>query len=257
VPDDLAWLDAAGVPYAVLGTPNSTAQVHPARFTQTLLQAALKHGATLHMGCVDGVEVAQGQIHGVRVDGHMLSADAVVIAMGPWSSLVAPWLPIPPVLGLRGHSITLRPTAPIPAQALFVDYVTASGERLAPEVYPRPDGEVYLCGLSDESPVPARPELVQPRPEAGPVLQHIAATLSSSLADLQPQRLQACYRPVYADGLPLLGALPGIRGAYVATGHSCWGILNAPASGLALSELIIDGQARTVDLTPFDPRRGL
>src|SRR5262249_7339845 len=41
VPDELAWLDRHGLPYAVLGTPATTAQVHPAKFTQALLNAAL------------------------------------------------------------------------------------------------------------------------------------------------------------------------------------------------------------------------
>ncbi len=31
---------------------------------------------------------------------------------------------------------------------------------------------------------------------------------------------QACFRPVSEDGLSLIGAVPGIQGAYVATGHS-------------------------------------
>jgi len=41
----------------------------------------------------------------------------------------------------------------------------------------------------------------------------------------------------------------------VATGHGPWGMLNAPATGLALAELISDGQPRLVDLRPFDPAR--
>ena len=257
VPEEVAWLDKHGVPYAVLGTPATTAQVHPARFTHALLQAALARGAQLRIGCVDGLEVSQGQVRGVRVDGQLLPAETVVIAMGPWSGQAAAWLPLPPVWGLKGHSITLQPTTPVPAQALFVDYVTATGERLAPEVYPRPDGEVYLCGLSEEVALPESPELVQPRPEAGPFLQQIAGTLSSSLAGLVPQRVQACYRPVTADGLPFLGQVPEVSGAYIATGHSCWGILNAPASGLSMAELIVDGQAHSVDLTPFAPQRAL
>ena len=66
---------------------------------------------------------------------------------------------------------------------------------------------------------------------------------------------QACHRPVTQDGLPLIGAIPGLDGAYVATGHSVWGILNAPATGEAIAELIVDGAARTVDLPAFDPAR--
>jgi glycine/D-amino acid oxidase-like deaminating enzyme len=41
----------------------------------------------------------------------------------------------------------------------------------------------------------------------------------------------------------------------VATGHSVWGMLNAPATGEAMSELIMDGAARCVDLAPFAPGR--
>ena len=40
-----------------------------------------------------------------------------------------------------------------------------------------------------------------------------------------------------------------------AAGRSCWGILNGPATGLALSELILDGAAAAVDLAPFRPDR--
>lgn len=255
LPDEFAWLDRNGVPYAVLGTQETTAQVQPEQFTRALLQAAEARGARLLLGCVDGIEMRQKRVCGVRVDGQMLAADVVVVAMGPWSSVAAQWLPIPTVMGLKGHSITLRPQTPLPAHALFANYVTAGGEQLEPEIYPRPDGDVYLCGLSDTTPLPERPELVQPRPEAGPVLQQIAADLSTALTGLQPQRVQACYRPVYDDGLPLLGQVPGVQGAYLATGHSCWGILNAPATGLSMAELIVDGHAQSVDLSPYDPQR--
>jgi glycine/D-amino acid oxidase-like deaminating enzyme len=249
------WLNGNGAVCSLLGTEQTTAQVHPEKFTRTLLQAACASGAELITGRVDGVELDGARVSGVRIDGQVLAAAKVVIAMGPWSALAAQWLPLPPVQGLRGHSIILRPARPLPAQALFIDYQTAGGERLTPEVYPRPDGEVYLSGLSDESPVPESPQLVMPRADAGPVLQKIAGDLCSDLKGLQAERVQACYRPVYHDGLPLLGKVPDIEGAYIATGHSCWGILNAPASGLALAELIVDGVAETVDLTPYDPRR--
>ena len=37
--------------------------------------------------------------------------------------------------------------------------------------------------------------------------------------------------------------------------RSCWGILNAPATGEALAQLILDGKASSVDLAPFSPAR--
>jgi glycine/D-amino acid oxidase-like deaminating enzyme len=79
-------------------------------------------------------------------------------------------------------------------------------------------------------------------------------TFAPALADAEVVASQACYRPVTADGLPLVGAVPGARGAYVATGHSVWGMLNAPATGEAMAQLITTGQAG-IDLGPFDPAR--
>ena len=55
--------------------------------------------------------------------------------------------------------------------------------------------------------------------------------------------------------MPLIGAVPGVDGAYVATAHSVWGMLNAPATGEAVAELIADGASSRVDLAPFSPTR--
>ena len=68
-------------------------------------------------------------------------------------------------------------------------------------------------------------------------------------------RKASCYRPITVDELPLIGRVTGFAGAYVATGHSVWGILNAPTPGEAMAELIVDGVAHKVDLRRFDPSR--
>ena len=64
-------------------------------------------------------------------------------------------------------------------------------------------------------------------------------------------------RPCASDGLPIMGAIPNFEGAYVSTGHNCWGILWAPISGLAMSELIVSGKSTVVNLAPFSPSRFL
>lgn len=53
----------------------------------------------------------------------------------------------------------------------------------------------------------------------------------------------------------MLGAVPGTPGAFVATGGGCWGILMGPAIGLGVAELMLDGEATSVDLRPFSPAR--
>jgi glycine/D-amino acid oxidase-like deaminating enzyme len=245
------WLDGAGVVTAALGSTETTAQVHPARFTAALLDAA---GARVRIGVVEDVVRREGAARGVRVDGETLGADAVVLAMGPWTSRAVRGLRLPRVRGLKGYSVTLT-GADVPAHSLFVDYRTADGRALEPEIFPRPDGEVYVCGMADPAPLPASPEGVTVNEEACAVLARAAGRVSTALAAARIERRQACYRPVTDDGLPLIGRVPDVAGAYVATGHGPWGMLNAPATGLALAELIVDGAARCVDLRPFDPGR--
>jgi len=251
------WLDGAGAVYGQLGGTDTTAQVHPRLFTQALMGEAQRLGATLVSGCVEGLDIGDGpsRVRGVRVDGALMPADAVVIAMGPWSGLAAQWLPLPPVDGLKGFSITLEPKSPVPAEVLFVDYVGEGGAPMNPEVFPRPDGEVYLCGLSDDLPLPDDPSDVSADPQATATLRRIAADLASSMDGAPVLSEHACYRPLCADALPLMGAVPGVAGAFVATGHNCWGILNAPASGAAMAELIATGESTGVDLRPFSPER--
>jgi glycine/D-amino acid oxidase-like deaminating enzyme len=244
------WVDGAGVVTAALGSTETTAQVHPASFTAALIEASR---ARVRLGVVEEIVQRDGAAAGVRVDGATLAADAVVLALGPWTSRVAGRL-LPRIRGLKGYSVTLD-AAGVPPHALFVDYRTADGRSLEPEIFPRPDGSVYVCGMADPQPLPDSPEGVVVDDAACAVLARAAGRVSTTLAAAPITRRQACYRPVTDDGLPLIGRVPGVAGAYVATGHGPWGMLNAPGTGFALAELIVDGAATTIDLRAFDPRR--
>jgi glycine/D-amino acid oxidase-like deaminating enzyme len=175
--------------------------------------------------------------------------------MGPWTGRVK-GLALPRIHGLKGYSVTLG-AAGVPPDALFMDYRTADGRALEPEIIPRPDGTVYVCGMADRQPLPDSAEGVEVSEAGCAILARAAGCASAALAAAPIERRQACYRPVTDDGLPLIGRVPGTAGAYVATGHGPWGMLNAPGTGLALAELIADGAARSLDLRPFDPSRDM
>jgi glycine/D-amino acid oxidase-like deaminating enzyme len=238
-----------------LGTTATTAQIDPAAFTRGLMRAAEGHGATLRMGTVTGLVRVGDRVAGAMVNGAPVAADAVVIAMGPWSILAAAWLPLPAVYGLKGHSIVFRTGDAVPPEALFLEMGEEGGGVLSPEVFPRPDGTTYVCAISSDSPLPVDPADVVPDPGAIDRLKAVAAQIAPVLASAPVIATQACFRPVTEDGLPLIGAIPGLAGAYVATGHSVWGMLNAPATGEAMAGLILDGRPGKVDLAPFDPAR--
>ena len=54
------------------------------------------------------------------------------------------------------------------------------------------------------------------------------------------------------DQIPLIGQITNeCENAYVGTGHTCWGILNGPATGLLLAELIADGEVTSVRKKEF------
>jgi glycine/D-amino acid oxidase-like deaminating enzyme len=254
---EVGWLSASVTVSRALGSTETTAQVHPAQFTTAIMQAAIARGATLRAGRVIGL-VRQGdggKVLGVDVAGETIEGDAVVIAMGPWSILAAAWLPLPPVFGLKGHSLVFDTGSNVPAEAAFIEYQEASGAVHSPELFPRTDGTTYVCGISSESALPIDPAAVAPDPGTIERLRHMCSDLSPVLASSNVLAQQACFRPVTRDGLPLIGRVFGAEGAYIATGHSVWGILNAPATGEAMAELIADGAARTTDLSPFRPDR--
>ena len=78
---------------------------------------------------------------------------------------------------------------------------------------------------------------------------------STEMREAPVEAEQACHLPSFADGVPVIGGVPGVSGAFVASGGGCWGILCGPATGLAMSELMLGGAATSVDLSPFSPAR--
>jgi glycine/D-amino acid oxidase-like deaminating enzyme len=251
----LGWLAEDVTISGALGSPETTAQVDPGQFTAAMMRAAVAQGAELRRGRVTGIALHGSRAKGVMVDGAVVDGDAVVIAMGPWSVLAARWLPLPRVFGLKGHSLVFDTGAAVPGEAVFLEYREPGGGVLSPELFPRPDGTTYVCAISSTAPLPIDPARVVPDAGAIERLEAICGALSPALAAAKILARQACYRPVTRDGLPLIGPISEVASAYVATGHSVWGILNAPATGEAMAELIVDGAARTIDLSPFNPGR--
>ncbi|MFW5832532.1 MAG: NAD(P)/FAD-dependent oxidoreductase [Pseudomonadota bacterium] len=244
----LDWLAPDAVLAQRLGDMATTAQVHPAAFTRGLLDEA--PGVRLVEASVTGLDVAEGALRAVLTDQGPLACPTAVLALGPWTGLARSWIDLPPVGGLKGASLVLAPERPLPAQAVFAEVETAEGRIEAPELFLRPDGTAYIAGLADDTPLPDDPAAVTPAADAEARLRAILAPLSPLLAGAPALAVQACYRPVTRDGLPLIGPVPGAAGAFVATGHGPWGILLAPATGEALAACVA-GDDPPVDLRPF------
>jgi D-amino-acid dehydrogenase len=62
-------------------------------------------------------------------------------------------------------------------------------------------------------------------------------------------------RSLSPDGLPFIGAVPGVPAVHVATAHGTLGITLAPLTGELLAPLVLEG-ARNELTNAFDPARG-
>ncbi|KAJ2786104.1 hypothetical protein H4R18_000136 [Coemansia javaensis] len=193
--------------------------------------------------------------------GDDIPADKIVVACGAWSTACLRWEAFRevaasqiPIQGLRAHYLLARPRTPIPAQAVFAEIngTVYSGED-AIEMYPRPDGSVFICGeaLDDPEMPPHNPFEPVYSKRATARLKQIVNDVSSALSFDIIQYGLACHLPVHAKGIPVISRVPSSRGLFIAAGHGCWGILNGPATGLAVSELLLDGECTSLDLSNF------
>ena len=86
------------------------------------LVISLMQVGVLILGTVKRVMLTGSKVCGVQVDDYELPADAVLIALGPWSNHARSWFPkanLPDIYGMRAHSVVVRmPQAP--PQALFL-----------------------------------------------------------------------------------------------------------------------------------------
>jgi glycine/D-amino acid oxidase-like deaminating enzyme len=141
---------------------------------------------------------------------------------------------------------------------------TQNYECLTVEVYPRPDGTIYICGIGGSDYITTeelkkgafRGESCKPNEARVEAAKASFQTMSSVYKETgELDRAQACMRPCPPDAMPYMGSVPGYQGAYINAGHNCWGIAWAPACGKAIAELVLDGKSTSVDLSPFNPAR--
>ena len=221
-PAALDWLSAGIAISRRIGTPRTTASVHPRKFTAEMMRAAQKHGAELRSGEVTGLILGGSAsiVQGIEVEGTPIEADATVIAMGPWSSLAAEWLPLPEVFGQQSPSIVYDTGTDVPADALFLEYREASGDEVSVEVFPRADGSIHICAFSGAAALPRDPAEVEPDPLVIERLRAVCERLSPAFTRERIIAEQACFRPITRDYMPIIGRVPRTAGAYVATGHN-------------------------------------
>lgn len=186
---------------------------------------------------------------GVETPTGRISSGAVLIAGGPWTRRLL--LPLGLDLPIRStrHQVVVMETAAgsPPLAPVFVD--------LGLGFYTRPDvGGQFMAGSVEEGPE----EEVDADAFNEGLDFAFAEGVSRRLAHRVPAFAEAGIKSGYAslydvtpDWQPILGAVPGLDGLYVAAGFSGHGFKLSPAVGEAMAGLIVTGQSGPVDLGLF------
>jgi len=221
--------------------------VGPSELAQGYAAGARRQGVTILEGAeVVGIETRGGRVIGVRTRTERVATSRVLCAAGAWSAWIG---------RMVGVEIPVRPvrrqvfvTGPCPAIRGVVPQVVEVGkgwvfrrEGAGFLIYgpqdPAPDGVASLDWGSVGWAVAAAAHRVPPLAEAEVVGGW------AGLYDISP------------DNHAILGPVPGLEGFYVATGFSGHGIMHSPAAGKVMAEVILTGQARSIDIATLTIER--
>jgi sarcosine oxidase subunit beta len=224
----------------------------PSMTATSFLAAARSRGARLLTGAeVTAIPVEGGRVAGVRTSRGDVDAPVVVDAAGAWAKGVAALVGLDIPVDVWRHDTGYLGLPEAVRRPIPVVIDNSRG------MYFRPEGaDLLLVGLEDGSEMGGSPdrETVTANPD-------FRATAADRLVQRMPALADATFRNAHAgqDGLTpdqraMLGQA-GPDGFYLDCGHSGTGFKTAPAVGLGMAELILDGATKTVDISPFDPAR--
>jgi D-amino-acid dehydrogenase len=219
------------------------AHVDPARIAGGFAHALGQAGGEI----LEGTEVARiehrnGRARAVHTSSGRFAVENLVLAAGAWTEPLARMLDVQLLMQAgKGYSFSVRPrTQPLRPIHFGESKVV---------VTPFADGRTRVSGTMELSGINLNLDHRRIRAiEAGARL-YMADWPEGTVDDEW-----VGMRPLAADGLPILGRVPGFENVYLATGHSMSGITLAPATGLVMAELIMTGR-RADRLKPFEPAR--
>lgn len=233
--------------------------VMPGASTYAYATLAETNGAEIRQGRSAALELDGDTVIGVRIDGRLLPAGAVVAAAGPWTSdlidSAGGWPPIRPLWGVVVEAELAAPPTHIleeaGIEATIGVPVVAAGRSDASTGPVAPDPEAVDFSLV---PLPGAPAVgstflhhePDPRAWIEPILVR-AARYVPGVADAPIRGVRVCARPQSVDGRPLIGEVPGRRRLYICAGHGPWGISTGPASARLVADLLL---GRTPGIPP-------
>jgi sarcosine oxidase subunit beta len=213
----------------------------PSGVVQGYAAGARRRGAQLQTAVeVTGIRVRDGRITGVETSQGAIDAPVVVNAAGPWAGEVAAMagvqLPVSPV---RRQIAVTTALPEIPHDFPFVIDFSRN-------LYFHREGRGILTGQSNVNEPPGFNQSI----DHNWTEQHLenAVARFPLLAKAGLLREWAGLYEVTPDAHPVIDRLADPQGFYIVAGFSGHGFMHGPAAGLLMSELILDGAARSLDI---------
>lgn len=247
---DVEVLDRAGVEavqprlndaITSAGWMPTAARIRTPRLLAAIKARAAQLGVRETLGEVDELLVDGDRVTGVRLGDTTLRADVVVLAAGAWSGRLAEPVGVDLAVSPVRGQILLLAGEPGELGPMVID-----GDDY---LIPRRDGHVLVGSTMEEAGFDPTTD-----DETLDELRAFARRLYPRAARMREVRSWAGLRPGTSDRMPYLGAVDGLDGLVVATGHYRNGILLAPITGRIVAD-VVAGRRPPVDLAPFAPRR--
>ncbi len=195
---------------------------------------------------VTGVEVKSGKVKSVQTNHGTIETPLMVNAAGPWAGVVGQMAGVNiPITPLRRQMFTTTALPEVPADFPFViDF--------AQSLYFHREGDGLLIGMSNPDEKPGFDENVDPDFELVNLEAAIARMPLVEKAGMVSH--WAGLYEVTPDAHPVFGKTP-VDGFLVVGGFSGHGFMHGPVSGKLMTELILDGGFRTLDVSMLDLAR--
>jgi sarcosine oxidase subunit beta len=228
--------------------------IRPLGILNGYVEAARRLGVRFEYGAeVTGFAVAKrlpGRAMAVETPAGPIAADHVVNAAGPWAGvlgrLAGAEIPVTP---LRRQVASTEPTSALPEEmpmTIFLDdgfHLRVRDGRVL-LLWPQPSSSADPFDASfDESWLPGLLERAHARV---PCLRGV------------PVDRAACWAGLYEmspDQHAIVGRAPRLENLWLINGSSGHGVMHSPALGQLVAEMILDGQAHTLDLHALRPSR--
>ncbi|MFV1951202.1 MAG: NAD(P)/FAD-dependent oxidoreductase [Nitrospinota bacterium] len=215
---------------------------------QGFAREAKRLGAEIYLQTeVEGIEVKNGKVCRVKTGRGDIETHMLINAAGPYSAIIGKMAGIDlPVRPFRRQIFITESMSFIPdSMPMVIDFHA--------RFYCRKESGGLLMGGGEKKEPSSFDTNVDW--DSLEILVEKGIHRIPAIKDAKIKRGWAGLYSITPDFNPILGRVPRVEGFICAVGFSGHGFMHSPVAGKLISELIIDGEASTIDISPLSINR--